>query len=132
MLHYPSDILVNVGCVDDKEEAVTLHLVDKQVIDNTACGVAHHTVEYLAIGCTGNIICKNIVHELLTLGAGHEYLTHMRYIEHTARLAHSVMLINDVAVLDWHIEATERAHQCAQCNVLFIKTSSFIFHRSVI
>ena len=131
VLHNPCDILVNVRCIDDKEEALSTHSVYKQVIDNATCRVTHHAIEYLAVGSTRNVIGKDIVHELLALGAGNEHLSHVRYIEYAARLTHCIVLIDDVGVLYWHVKATERAYESTECHMLVIKTGSLVFHKSV-
>ena len=94
--------------------------------------MTHHSIEYFAIGGIFYVVGEDVVHKLFALRAGNQHLAHMRYIKDTARLAHGIVFINDVGILDGHIETSKRTDECTKCYVLLIKTGSLIFHRSVI
>ena len=128
LLHNPSNVLVYIACIYHKEKFIVGHLVNEKVIDNTACRVQHHSIENFTIGSTCNIICKDIVYKRLALGACNQHLTHMRNIKNTTRLANSIMLLDNIAILDRHIKTSERAYERTKRHVLVIKTGSFILH----
>ena len=95
MLLHPGHVLVDVGGVDHEEKVVLAHLVYQQVVYSASVGIAHHAVEDLADGGVFHIVGEDVVHIPLGIGALDAYLTHVRYIEHTAVLAHGVMLLDD-------------------------------------
>ena len=131
LLLHPIDVLVDVCGVDNEEKLLGTHLIDQQVIDCAAVGVAHHTVEHLSIGCSGDVIGENVLNVALSVGTGDEHLAHVRNVEHAAGLAHGIVLVGDVCVLNGHVEAGKRRHQCAQFHVFVIKTGLF-FHKFLI
>ena len=131
LLLHPIDVLVDVRSVDDEEKLLGTHLIDQQVIDRAAVGVAHHTVEHLSVGCSGHVVGENVLNVALSVGTGDEHLAHVRNVEHAAGLAHGIVLVGDVCVLNGHVEAGKRRHQCAQFHVFVIKTGLF-FHKFLI
>ena len=129
---YPGIVLIDIGGIDDEEELVVRHLVDKQIVHGAAILMQHHAIVYLAHGSTGNVVGEDVLHELLRLGTAHQHLAHVAHVEHAACLAHGIVLVHDVGVLDGHLKAPERHHLGTQCNVLVVKTCSFISHSSVL
>ena len=113
LLHNPCNILVDVRCIDDKEVTLGSHLIYQQVIDNTACRMTHHSVEYLAVGSILYVVCEDVVYECLAFGTGDKHLAHVRNVEDTACLTHCVVLIDNVGVLYRHVKAAERAYERA-------------------
>ena len=124
---HPRHILIDVGRVDDEEEVVVAHFIDEQVIDRAAVGVAHHPIVDLSDGRIGDIIGEDVLHVALCIGPCDAHFAHVRDIEDTAVLAHGVVLIGDVRVLNGHDESAEGRHQCAECHVAVIK-AGFLFH----
>ena len=71
-----------------------------------------------------------MVDKLVGIGTAYEDLTHMRHVEHAGLMTDCVMFFCDVGVLDRHIEACKRAHQCTEGNVSVMKTGfqKSLFH----
>ena len=128
---YPSIVLVYVGGVDDEEELVICHLVDKQVVHGATVLMQHHTIIYLSHGSAGNVVGEDVLHELLRLRTAHKHLAHVAHVEHTAGLAHGIVLVHDVGVLDGHLKSPEGHHLGVQFQVFVVKTCSFISHSIV-
>ena len=129
MLFHPRHILVDVGGIDDQEKLLSPHFVDKQVVDRSSVGVAHHAIENLAVGCCGHVVCENVIDVAFCVASLDEHLAHVADVEHTACLANGHVLIGDVGVLNGHDEACKRRHQCVQCNMFVIETGFLFFHR---
>ena len=107
LLLHPLNVLVDVGGVNDKEEIVVAHLIDEEVINGAAVGIEHHAVEYLAVGGTGHVVGEDVLHVALCVGACDAHLAHVRDVEDSAVLAHGIVFIGDVGVLDGHDESAE-------------------------
>ena len=131
MLLHPSYILVDVGCVDDEEEVVLAHLVDEQVVDGAAVLIAHHAIEHLSVGGSLDVIGEDVLNIALGIFTLDGYFAHVRNVEDAAMLAHSVVLLLDVAVLDRHVKACKRGNEGSQSHVSVVETSSFVFHSYV-
>ena len=128
---YPGIVLVDVGGIDNEEELIVGHLVDKQVIYGATILMQHHAIIYLANGSTGNVVGEDVLHELLCLRAAYQHFAHVAHVEHAACLAHGIVLVHDVGVLDGHLKTSKGHHLGTQSNVLVVKTCSFISHSSV-
>ena len=111
VLAHPIHVLVDVGCVDDKEEVALAHAVDEQVVDGAAVGVAHHAIEDFSVCGTGDVIGEDVVDIALGILALDAHLAHVGDVEDTAVLAHGVVLFDDGGILDGHVESTEWGNQ---------------------
>jgi hypothetical protein len=49
-----------------------------------------------------------------------DYLTHVADIEYTDVLAHCLVLINNICVLDRHVETAKRLNQSSESDMLVI------------
>ena len=131
LLKHPCYILVDIGCVDDEEEIVFAHLIDEQVVHGAAVGVAHHTIIDLSYGRACDIVGEDVLDVALSVGACDAHFSHVRDVEDTAVLAHGVVLVGDVGVLNRHNETAERRHECAELHVAVIK-AGFLFHNYLV
>ena len=109
---YPLVILVDVGGIDGEQKVVIGKLADASVVDRAAVGITHHAVEHLARTDLRDIVGEDMVHEALGILAGNEHLAHVRDVEHATVMAHSVVLLYNRCVLDRHVKARKRSHQC--------------------
>ena len=125
---YPGKVLVDVGSVDDQEEALVALLIHQQVVDGSAIGVEHHAVEDFAHGGTADVVGEDVLHEFLSLAARHQHLAHVAHVEHTAGGSYGHVLIGNVGVLNWHLESTKGDHLGPFLDVSLIETSPFVTH----
>ena len=96
MLLHPCHVLVDVGGIDDQEELLGSHLVDQQVVDGAAVGVAHHAVEDLPIGGVFHIVGEDMVDVALGIRTSDEHFAHVAHVEDAAGLTYCLMLVGDV------------------------------------
>ena len=129
LLNDPGIILVDVGSVDDEEEAIVGFLIDQEVIDGATILVKHHAIEDLADGSTGNVVGENMLHKAFGLGTSNQHFAHMAHVKYATSRAYSDVLVGNIAILQWHHEATERNHFCIQTDVSVVETCFLIFHR---
>ena len=124
----PHPVLGNIRGVNDKEEAVGVHLINQKVVDNTTVSVAHHAIENLSYRHLTHIVREDMVHIAFCIGATDEHLTHVTDIKDTTSLTNGLMFIHNVGVLNRHFETSKGRNQCAQSHVFVIETSFFVFH----
>ena len=124
VLLHPGKVFVDVCGVDDEEELFRAHLVNQQVVHRAAVGVEHHAVEDFANGRAGNVVGKDVLHVGLGIFARHEHFAHVAHVEHAAVLAHGVVLISDIGVIERHVEAAKFHHLGTCCQMAVVKTGS--------
>ncbi len=126
---YPGNILRYVRGVDYKQEVVFVTFIHQKVVYRAPLVVQHHAVEYLSYGCACHIVGEYVVHIFLGLRARYVHLAHVRYIKHSARRAHCIMLLRDAGILYRHVKSSERAHLCARFHVPLMQAGFLnIFH----
>ena len=108
MLSHPCPVLVDVCGIDDDEEVILAHLIHKEVIHRTTVLIAHHAIENLSRFHSPNIVGKDMVDVSLGIRTLDSYLAHVGHIEHSTGIAHSLVLVLDVGILDRHVESAER------------------------
>ena len=73
-----------------------------------------------------------MVHKFFRILSVHEDLPHMGNIKHSDIVSDSIVLIDDVRVLNRHYESSERAHLCSESDVAVIQTGPLfrivVFH----
>ncbi len=60
--------------------------------------------------------------------ATHQDFSHVAHVEYAAVLAYSLMFVDDVSVLYWHVKTAEGRNQGSQSNMFVVETGFFIFH----
>ena len=120
LLLHPCNILVDIGCIDDKEEIIITHLIDEQVIHGATIGVEHHSIVDLSEGRISHIVREDVLHVALCIRTCDAHFTHVADIKDTTMLAHGVVLIGNVRVLNRHDESAEGRHQGAKCHMAVI------------
>ena len=108
LLLHPRHVLVDIGGVDDEEEVVVGHLIDEEVIDGAAVGIAHHAIIDLSHGCISHVVGEDVLNVALGIGSCDTHFAHVADIKDTTMLAHRVVLVGDVRVLNGHDESAER------------------------
>ena len=121
----PGIVLVDVGSIDGKEEAVVGKSADAGVVDGAAIGIAHHAVEHLPGRHTTEVVGEQMVDESLSVGSGDDDLTHVGDVEDTAVVAHGIVLLDDGGVLYRHVIAGEGLHESALCDMARMETGLF-------
>jgi hypothetical protein len=76
------------------------------------------------MGAPGDVVGEDMVHKALGVGALDAHLAHVRDVEHTAGLAHGIVLVDDRGILDGHVETSERRDEGAQCHMFVVETGS--------
>ena len=99
--------------------------VYQKIVHRAAVRVAHHAVEDLTGLEAADLVGEDPVYELLCLRAFHKDLSHMGNVEHAHLLPHCQVLLDDVAVLDWHLITCKRAYLGAKGHVLAVEAGSF-------
>ena len=69
-----------------------------------------------------------MIHIAFGILAFHRHFAHVAHVEHTAVLAHGLMLIDDARILNGHVESSEGTDECPEGNVFVVQTGSFVFH----
>ena len=68
-----------------------------------------------------------MVHVFLGFGAFDPYLSHVADVEHAHMVAHCIVLVGDIGILDRHVIAGEGRHERAQLHVSVMQTSGLDF-----
>ena len=131
MLSHPCPILIDVCGIDDDKKVVFTHLIHEQVIYRSTILIAHHAIENLSRFHSPNIVGKDMVDVSLGIWTLDSHLAHVGHIEHSTGIAHSLVLVLDVGILDRHVESAKWTDQCSKSNMLVVKTRSFIFFHSL-
>ena len=121
LLLHPGPVLVDIRGVDNEEEILLAQLIDQQIVDGAAVGIAHHAIEYLAHRGTGHVVGEDVLHVALSLAAAHRDLAHVAHVEEAHMFAHGLMLHSDAGILDGHDEAAEGRHQRAHLHMLVVE-----------
>ena len=90
--------------------------------------ITHHAIKDFPIRDASDIIGKDMVDITLSILTRDKDLAHMTHIEHTTMLAHCLMFVYNIGILDWHVEATKRRYQSSKCDMFVIETGLFVFH----
>ena len=128
LLVHPRYILVDIGSIDDDEKVVFTHLIDEQVVNDTTVFVTHHAVENFSVGYILDIVGEDVVDIALSIRPRNEHFSHVRDIEYAAGISYGIVFVNDIRVLNGHIETSKRRHQCSQFNVFVIQTCFLCIH----
>ena len=95
MFAHPSNILVDIGCIDNKEEIILSHLVHKQVVNCSAVGIEHHTIIYLTRARVRNVVREDMINIAFSIWASNTNLAHVRDIKNATSLSYSIVFLND-------------------------------------
>ena len=112
VLSHPIYVLIYVCGIDNEEEFVFAKLINQQVVYRSAVGIKHHSVEHFANGRTGYVVGKDVVDVFFGLVSCDIHFTHVRNVEHAAMVTHGVMFVGDRRILNGHVVARKRLHQC--------------------
>ena len=69
-----------------------------------------------------------MVHVSLGILATHGDFAHVRHIEYSAVVAHSLVFFHNAGILYGHVKAAERSYQGSQLHMPVVKAGSFVFH----
>ena len=112
LLLNPCPVLIDIGSIDDEEETLIGHLIHQQVVHHAPILVAHHAIEDFPYRHIRDIVGKDVIDITLGIRSGNKHLTHVAHVEDATGCAHGPMLVSDIRVLNGHLEAAERRHQC--------------------
>ena len=121
-------VLLPVGGVDHRQVTLLPELVDHQVVDGTAVGVAHGAVADLVHCHAVVVVGEQVVDGVQGRGAGEEDISHVGNIKEARLLAHRHVLLDDAgAVLHRQQVASEGDDLAALFHMDVVKWG-FPFH----
>jgi hypothetical protein len=105
---HPRHVLVARGGVHHHAEPLVIHVIDDEIVDDTALGGKHAAVKRLALRFElVDVIGQQQAEEIADLGALHVHHVHVRDIEHPAVFPHLVVLLDLGTVVQRHVPAAE-------------------------
>ena len=107
LLLNPCPVLIDVGSIDDEEEAVFRHLIYQQVIHHATVVIAHHAIENLSGVNARDVVGEDVVDKTLGIGTTDQYLAHVTDVKDAAGRAYCLVLVHDSRILNRHVEASE-------------------------
>ena len=132
VLLHPIVILVDVRGIDDKQELCLVDFIYQQIVDCSTVGIQHHAIINFSFRGIGDVVGEYVVYVALSIGACHHHFAHVADVEHTAVIAHCIVLVDNSTVFYWHHETSEGAHLCTKFNVAVVETCFFLFHIGIV
>jgi hypothetical protein len=113
--------LCPVGCVANYQPLLGGPPVDDEIVQNRSALVATTRVERLAVGELRSVVRDQGIDGTPGPRSRQLELAHVRDVEDPSRPPHSLVLLDDAAVLHWHREARERDHAAVEGDVLVVE-----------
>ncbi len=125
MRFYPLNVLVNVRCIDYKEEVVGSASVHQQVVHGASVSAEHHAVEYLTVRCSGDIVGEDVVDKPFGIWSGDIDFAHVGHVKYSAGIAYGHMFFGDALVLYGHVKTCKGAHLCSEAQMAVMQACGF-------